>query len=52
MATEYKVLVKNTQTENVTEAGTFSTYQAAVLWMEEQMEIWYEDRAYKIVEKV
>lgn len=50
MATEYQVLVKNTATEDVTVAGTFVTYAAAVIWVEEQMEIWYEDRAYKIVE--
>jgi hypothetical protein len=44
------VLVKDLRTEEIIDSVPFSTVETAEIWMDAQMLIWEEDRAYKIVE--
>lgn len=44
-----KVLVKDLHTEEIIDSVPFDTLESAKIWVEAQMMIWEEDRAYKIV---
>lgn len=46
------VLVKDLRTEEIIDSVPFATSESAEIWMDAQMLIWEEDRAYKIVEDV
>jgi hypothetical protein len=46
------VLVKDLRTETIIDTVEFHNIQSAEIWMDAQMIIWEEDRAYKIVENV
>lgn len=44
------VLVKDLSTETIIDTVPFASIESAEIWMDAQMLIWEEDRAYKIVE--
>jgi hypothetical protein len=46
----YVVLIKNLRTESVKEGPSFDTHAEAELWIDTQMSIWKEEKAFKIVE--
>lgn len=46
------VLVKDMRTEQIIDMIQFASSQSAEIWIDAQMLIWEEDRAYKIVEDV
>ena len=46
------VLVKDCRTEEIIDFVSFASAQSAEIWVDAQMMIWEEDRAYKIVEDV
>jgi len=46
------VLVKDMRTEKIIDSVPFASIESAEIWMNAQMMIWEEDRAYKLVENV
>jgi hypothetical protein len=46
------VLVKDMRTEKIIDSVPFASVESANIWMDAQMLIWEEDRAYKLVENV
>lgn len=44
------VLVKDLRTEKIIDSVPFSYVEFAEIWVDAQMMIWEEERAYKIVE--
>ena len=47
---KYTALIKYLRTGLIAEGPFFKTRKLANIWVNEQMEIWEEDRGYKIVE--
>ncbi len=46
------VLVKDLHNEQIIDMVQFASIKSAEIWIDAQMLIWEEDRAYKIVEDV
>jgi hypothetical protein len=44
------VFVKDMRTEEIIDMVPFASVESAEIWIDAQMLIWEEDRAYKIVE--
>lgn len=46
------VLVKDLRTETIIDTVEFHSVDSAEIWVDAQMLIWEEDRAYKIIKSV